>query len=322
MKEIREFASVDLISLFSELHFRGFDQDKVDTALKCLAHVHAVQGYASSEVGGVLAEDIINTYDLEIVQAATELFLEKSMAEGKEVFRVKWGCEEAAKTMEAELWNHASHRWEEFVSQLDGRYLGFFLGGSGGADRIVSNWKLGKELKWFSVEVERQGWKILGIMDDVTQVAWKLDLAYGFRAFGPDGERGPRVLLHERAYELLTAKKILPPQELLRSIRLWRFFSEYDVNSTDFVALMDECGLSLEEVVAQVRRFFDQGLTSQYRDGQYPPYFVNDKKKKEFQSAVRGLLRPMASWLTGGEGADLIAIEPPSQAAEGTAPQS
>ena len=321
MKENGVLAVVDLISLVSELHFRGFDQDRVDSALKCLAHVYAVQGYASEDTGGILAEDVINTYELDIVQAASELFLEKSMDQGKEVFRVRWGCEEAAKTMERELWNHASHRWEEFVSQLDGRYLGFFLGAPGSADRVVSNWKLGKELKWFSVQVPRQGWKILSIMDDVTQVAWKLDLAYGYRPFGPDGAQGPRVLLHQRACELLTAKKILPPQELLRSIRLWKFFSEYDVRSTDIVELMKECDLSLEEVAEQVGRFFEQGLTSQYRDGQYPPYFVNDKKKKEFQLAVRGLLRPMASWLAGGDGAEMVAEEAAPQAVENVTPQ-
>ena len=306
---------MDLLSLVTELHFRGFHQDKVDSALKCLAHVYAVQGYATGD-GGILAEDVINSYDLEVVQAAGDLFLEKSLVHGKEVFRVKWGCEDAAKTMQRELWNHASHRWGEFVSQLDGRYLGFFLG-SGSDDRVTSNWKLGKELKWFSVEVPRQGWKILGVMDDVTQVAWKLDLAFGFRPFGADGAQGPRVLLHERAYELLSAKKVLPPPELIRSIRLWRFFSEYDVSLTDFVTLMKECDLSLDDVAGQVRAFFEQGLTSQYRDGQYPPFFVNDKKKKEFQLAVRALLRPMAAWLAGGDGSELVPAEALPRAIEG-----
>jgi hypothetical protein len=307
---------VDLPSLVTELHLRGFDETKVDSALKCLAHVYAVQGYASAEAGGVLAEDIVNTYDLDVVQAASELFLEKSMLQGREIFRVRWGCEGAAKIMEGELWDHASHRWEEFVTQLDGRYLGFFLPGAGDAERVVTNWKLSRELKWFSVAVPNHGWKILGIMDDLTEVAWKLDLAYGFRPFDTNGVQGPRVLLHDRAYELLAAKRILPPSDLLRSIRLWRFFSEYDLNSTDFVALMKECGLALEEIVAQVKKFFDLGLTSMYRDGQYPPYFVNDKKKKEFQLAVRGLLRPMAAWLAGGDGAELLFAEVPSQTVE------
>ena len=90
------------------------------------------------------------------------------------------------------------------------------------------------------------------MMDDVTEVAWKLDLAFGYRPFGSDGVLGPRVLLHERAYELLSAKRILPPEELIRSIRRWRFFSEYDTQATDFVALMKERGLTLEVVIDQV----------------------------------------------------------------------
>jgi hypothetical protein len=320
MKEVRELCSVDLPSLVTELHLRGFDEIKVDSTLKCLAHVYAVQGYASTDAAGVLAEDIINSYDLDVVLAASELFLEKSMVQGREIFRVRWGCEGAAKIMEGELWDHASHRWEEFVSQLDGRYLGFFLPGPGDAARVVTNWKLSRELKWFSVAVPNHGWKILGIMDDLTEVAWKLDLAYGFRPFSPEGVQGLRVLLHDKAYELLAAKRILPPPELLRSIRLWRFFSEYDLNSTDFVALLNDCGLTLEEIVAQVKKFFDLGLTSMYRDGQYPPYFVNDKKKKEFQLAVRGLLRPMAAWLVGGDGAELAITETPPQTVGSPAP--
>ena len=73
---------------------------------------------------------------------------------------------------------------------------------------------------------------------------------------------------------------------------------------------MKECDLTLEEVVEQVQKFFDLGLTSQYRDGQYPPYFINDKKKKEFQAAVRGLLRLMDMWLSGGMTAE--AESPPA----------
>ena len=307
---------MDLPSLVTELHFRGFDESKVDSALKCLAHVFAVQGHASPDGGGVLAEDMVDNYDLDVIQAASQLFLDKSMVQGREVFRVRWGCEGAAKAMEAELWNHASHRWVEFVSQLDGRYLGFFLPGPEDEGRVVSNWKLGTELKWFSVEVPRQGWKILGIMDDVTEVAWKLDLAFGYRPFGPEGPQGPRVLLHGRAYELLSAKKDPPPPELLRSIRLWRFFSEYDVSSTDFVALMKQCRLSLEEVAGQVGRFFELGLTSQYRSGQYPSYFINDKKNKALAAAGRGLLRPVDMWLSRTDEAHPEAPEavPPSSA--------
>jgi hypothetical protein len=292
---------VDLPTLVTELHFRGFEQERVDSALRCLVHVYAVQDSTSPETGGILAEDIINTYQLEVVQAASQLFLDTSMAYGREVFRVKWGCSDAAKTMEQELWAHSSQRWEEFVSQLNGRYLGFFLPESEEVARVTTNWKLGKEMKWFSLQVPRQGWKILGVMEDITSVAWKLDLAFGFRPFGPDGIQAPRVLLHEKAFDLLKARKVSPPRELIKSIRLWRFFSEYDVQTTDFVALMQECGLSLDDIVEQVRKFFDVNLTSQYREGQYPPYFINDKRKKEFEKAVRDLLLPMDEWLSTPE---------------------
>jgi hypothetical protein len=120
-----------------------------------------------------------------------------------------------------------------------------------------------------------------------------------------------RVLLHEKAYELLRSRIESPPQELIRSIRLWRFFSEYDVHATDSVALMKESGLTLDEVLEQVNKFFDMNLTSQYREAQYPPYFVNDKKRKEFQQAVRDLLRPMDEWLSNGSPrADTLQVIP------------
>ena len=287
----------------SELHLRGFNEEKVDEALRCLVHVHVVQDSAPAEGGGILAEDILNKYDLNVVQAATQLFLDRSMSEGREVFRVRWGCEVAAETMEEQLWAHAASRWEEFVSQLDARYLGFLLPSADGNGRVINNWKLGKELRWFSVEVPSQGWKILGVVDDVSEVAWKLDLAFGYRSYGADGVQGPRILLHRKAYDVLKAKTVRPPDEVLRSIRLWRFFYEYDVQSTDFVALMRDCNLTLEEVVEQVKTFFTSDLTSQYRESQYPPYFINDKKKKEFQQAVRDLLQPMDAWLLRKEAA-------------------
>jgi len=214
---------------------------------------------------------------------------------------VKWGFEAAAQTMEKELWLHSSERWEEFVGQLDDRYLGFFMPTADKGARVVSNWKLGKELKWFSVEVPAKGWKILAMMDDLVEVSWKLDLAFGYRPFGPEGIQAPRVLLHAKAYEFLNSKKVVPPADVIRSVRLWRFFSEYDVEATDFVAVMKECGLTLEETLEQVKKFFDHDLTSQYREGQYPPYFVNDKKRKEFRQAVRDLLNPMDAWLSRTE---------------------
>ncbi len=285
----------------SELHLRGFDQDKVDSALRCLVHVYAVQNSASPGVGGIIAEDIVNTYALDVVQAATELFLEKSMVQGREVFSVKWGCDEAAKVMEQELWDHSAQRWEEFVAQLDDRYLGFFMPNEDGGARIVENWKLSKDLKWFSVAVPNHGWNVLRTIEDLTEVAWQLDLAFGFRPFGQDGVQGKRVLLHERAYESLKGRRATPPEDLRKSIRLWKFFSEYDVQATDFVALMKDCDLTLEDILAQVAKFFAMDLTSQYREGQYPPYFVNEKKKKEFQAAVRDLLTPMDQWLSRRE---------------------
>ena len=282
--------------MVTELHLRGFDVDKVDSALRCLVHVHAVQDYTPADTGGILAEDILDTYDLSVVQAATELFLDRSRAQGRDVFRVRWGCEAAAEAMENQLWSHASERWEEFVAQLDERYLGLIMPMAEDG-RVINDWKLGKELRWFSVEVPRQGWKMLGIMDDISAVAWKLDLAFGYRLFNAEGVKTPRVLLHERAYGLLQRRRVEPPPGLLKSIRLWKFFSDYDVHATDFVALMKDCDLSLDEIVGQVDKFFASSLTSQYREGQYPPYFVNDKKTKEFQLAVRDLLRPMDAWL-------------------------
>jgi len=301
----------------AELHLRGFDQDKVDSSLRCLLHVYAVQDQASAEIAGILAEDILDTYELDVVQVATQLFLDRSMAQGKEVFRVRWGCDSAAKTMEDQLWAHSSQRWEEFVSQVDERYLGLFMPATEGG-RVINNWKLGKELRWFSVEVPRQGWKILGILDDISEVAWKLDLAFGYRPFGTDGVQAPRTLLHQKAYEVLKTRRVEPPKELVKSVRLWRFFSEYDVHATDFVALMRECDLELAEVVDQVGKFFSVDLTSQYREGQYPPYFINDKKRKEFQQAVRELLQPMDAWLLRKEAAK-AAPRLVSESGEGTA---
>ena len=294
----------------SELHLRGFNQDKVDSALRCLVHVYAVQDSNSPETGGILAEDILNKYELDVVQTATQLFLDKSMSEGKEVFRVRWGCEAAAQEMEDQLWSHCSARWEEYVAQVDDRYLGFFLPRNDEGARVVNNWKLGKELRWFSVEVPSQGWKVLGLIEDITAIAWKLDLAFGYRGFGTEGVQAPRILLHRKAFEILNNKKTSPPAEIVKSIRLWRFFSEYDVQSTDFVALMKECDLTLDDVVKQVDTFFASNLTSQYRDGQYPPYFINDKKKKEFQQAVRELLQPMNAWLLRRDAAQPVAQVP------------
>jgi hypothetical protein len=291
---------VDLTSLTTELQIRGFGQEMIDTAFRCLVHVYAVQDFASDN-GGILVEDILNTYPMEVVQAASEIFLEKGGVGEYEIYRVRWGCEEAALTMEGQLWDYTSLRWNEYVSNLNERYLGFFLPPASEIGRVVTTWKLRKDLKWFSIAIPRHGWNILRLIDDLTAIAWKLDLAFGFRPYGPEGVKGEQALLHEQAFEALRQRAVLPPEEYTKGIRLWRFFSEYDANATDFVTLMKESDLALEDVVEQVNRFFDKGLTSRYREGQYPPYFVNDKKKKEFQEAVRGLLTPFDSWLSHKE---------------------
>jgi hypothetical protein len=307
---------VDLPSLVAELQIRGFDQDKVDNAIKCLVHVYEVQD-SNLEAGGILAEDLINVYEPDVVQAASETFLEKTMAQGREVFRVRWGFEDTAKTMDKQLWEHSSERWQEFVSQVDERYLGFILPQDGEGPRVITNWKLSNELKWFSVEIPTYGWRILRMMEDLTEVAWKLDLAFGFRPVGPEGVLGPRVLLHEEAYEALKKRQVSPPEEFRTAIKLWKFFSQYDTESTNFEALMEECGLQISDVVEQSKKFFSMDLTSQYREGQYPPYFINDKKKKEFPVAVRNLLAPVEAWLSHSD----TPAQPQVEAVEVQAPQ-
>jgi len=299
---------------------RGLDQDKVDSALRLLVHVSAVQDQTPSESGGILVEDVVNTYPMEVVQAGADLFLEKVKDQNLEAFRVKWGCDETARMMEKQLWVNAATRWEEYVASMNERYLGFFLPMTYEGARIVTNWKLRKDLKWFSVEVPSHGWNVLRMMDDLTEVAWKLDLAFGYRPFGPDGVQGERVLLHKKAFESLKNKAVLPPEAHRTGIKLWKFFSEYDVEATDFVALMKECELNLDEVIGQVQEFFSKGLTSQYRDGQYPPYFVNEKMKKEFAAEVHALLTPMADWLHEAEVQQLA--EGQSVAAPASAPES
>lgn len=289
---------MDLPSLVAELQIRGLNQSQIDSALRCLVHVYAVQDQTSVEIGGVLVPDILSAYPLEVVQAGSQIFLERLVSHGVEVYRLRWGWQEAAMLMHRQLWENARPRWEEFVEALDGRYLGFLLPLSDEKAIDISLWKLRKDLKWFSVEVPKHGWKVLHFVEDVTQVAWKLDLAFGFRPFGAEGVEGERVVLHKSAHEALMRKAQVPPEEFRLGIRLWRFFTEYDVEATDFVELMKDCGLTLEEVVAQVNRFFGKDLTSRYRDGQYPPYYVNDGRKKELLAEIRSLLYPMDNWLS------------------------
>lgn len=289
---------MDLASLITELQFRGLDQSKVDSALKCFVHIYAVQDVTAPEAGGVLVQDVVSTYPLDVVQAASELFLEKVMTLGAEAYRIKWGYEDAARMMEKQLWDNASLRWEEFMAGLDDRYLGFVLPASYEKARVIEGWKTRKDLKWFSVELPAHGWNVLRMVDDIVAVAWKLDLAFGFRPFGPNGAEGQRVLVHKKAFQRLKDKGVVPPEELRVGINLWKFFSEYRPEESDFVSLMKDCGLTLEEVKRQISAFALKGLTSEFREGQYPPFLVNDKAKKEYQQAVGMLLAPMDLWLS------------------------
>jgi hypothetical protein len=289
--------NVDLASLVTELHFRGLDQAKVDSALRCLVHVYAVQDVTASEAGGVLVQDVVSTYPLEVVQAASDLFLERLKTLGVEVYRVKWGYEDAARSVEKQLWDNASLRWEEFVAGLDDRYLGFVLPSSYEDARVVDHWKVRKDLKWFSVELPAHGWNVLRVIDDVLAVAWKLDLAFGFRPFGPNGVEGQRILVHKRAFQRLKEKGVIPPEELRIGINLWKFFSEFRPEESDFVNLMKDCELTLEEVKRQIASFALKGLTSEFREGQYPPFLVDEKAKKDYLQAVAKLLAPMDAWL-------------------------
>ncbi|MDA4123901.1 MAG: hypothetical protein OK438_00430 [Thaumarchaeota archaeon] len=284
--------------MVTELQFRGLDQSKVDSALRCLVHVYVVQDVTASEAGGVIVQDVISTYPLDVVQAASDLFLERLKTLGVEVYRVKWGYEDAARTMEKQLWDNTSLRWEEFVTGMDDRYLGFVLPASYENARVVDSWKTRKDLKWLSVELPAHGWNVLRMVDDIVAVAWKLDLAFGFRPFGPNGAEGQRILVHKKAFQRLKEEGAIPPEELRIGINLWKFFSEYRQEESDFVTLMKDCGLTIEEVKRQIASFALKGLTSEFREGQYPPFLVNEKAKKEYQQAVRMLLTPMDSWLT------------------------
>lgn len=292
---------MDLASLTTELQIRGLTQEETDKALRCLVHVYAVQDFASDDKAGVLSDDIIANYPSEVVQAATQIFLEMGKSGGHHVYRVKWGFEDCARTMLDQLWDHTSHRWDEYVANVNERYIGFFLAPNSDNGRVISAWGLSRELNWFCDAIPGHGWNVMRIIEDATAVAWETDLAFGFRSFGEEGVGREMALLHERAFEALRRKALAPPEGALIALRLWKFFSEYDVKATDFVALMQDCGLSLEQVVEQVDRFFAKNLSSRYREGQYPPYFVNDKKKKEFKEEVLRLLRPMDAWLSKGE---------------------
>ena len=297
---------MDIKGLVTELQIRGFDQAKIDSALKCLVHVHAVQDFTNDDAGGVLAKDILNSYSLEVAQAASELYFERATVYGQDVFRVKWGYDSATKWLEKQLWLNASDRWEEFVGGLDERYLGFVLPMTYENARVVEFWKTRKDLKWFGVELEGFGWNILRLIDDIIAVGWALDLAFGYRSFGPSGIEGNRTLLHKKAYESLKRRASVPPDSIVTGIKLWKFFSQFEPAETDFVKLMKECDVTIEEVQRQVNALYEKGLTSPYRDSQYPPFLVADKMKKQYQEEVRGLLSPMETWLTRKESAPEI----------------
>jgi hypothetical protein len=288
---------MDIDGLITELQIRGFDQARIDSALRCLVHIHAVEDFTNDDAGGVLVKDVLNSYPFEVSQAASELYFERMMVYGQDVFRVKWGYDAAAKFLERQVWQNASARWEEFVEGLDERYLGFVLPMSYEGARVVELWKTRNDLKWFGVELEGFGWDVLRLIDDIIAVGWALDLAFGYRSFGPGGIEGTRTVLHKKAYESLKKRAVVPSDFIITGIKLWRFFSQFEPSETNVVALLKECGVSLEEVQRQVKSFYEKGLTSPYRESQYPPYLVLDRMKERYQEEVRGLLSPMEKWL-------------------------
>lgn len=297
---------MDIDGLITELQIRGFDEAKIDSALRCLVHVHAVEDFTNDDAGGVLVKDILNAYPFEVTSAASELYFDRMTVYGQDVFRVKWGYDAAAKWLEKQLWQNASARWEEFVDGLNERYLGFTLPMTYERARVVEFWKARDDLKWFGVELEGFGWDILRLIDDIVAVGWTLDLAFGYRSFGPDGIEGNRTLLHKKAYESLKRRAVVPSYFIITGIKLWRFFSQFEPAETDIVKLMKECDVTLEEVQRQVTAFYEKGLTSPYRDSQYPPYVVVDKMRKQYLEEVRGLLSPMEMWLKRKESAPEI----------------
>jgi len=305
---------VDIDGLITELQIRGLDQAKIDSALRCLVHVFAVQDFTNDDAGGVLAKDILSSYPFEVTQAASELYFERMTVYGQDVFRVKWGYEAAARFLEKQLWQNTSTRWQEFVDGVDERFLGFVLPMSYENARVIDFWKTRSDLKWFGIELEGFGWNLLKLIEDIVAIGWALDLAFGYRSFGPGGIEGDRTVLHKKAYDSLKKRAVVPSVSAITAIRLWRFFTQFEPAETDVVKLMGECGVSLEEVQRQVAAFFEKGLTTPYRDSQYPPYMVLDKMKKQYHEGVRGLLGPMEAWLLRKEPAPQVFQGEPAQA--------
>ena len=304
---------MDLEGLITELQIRGFDQQRIDSALRCLVHVYAVQDHTNSDAGGVLVKDILSSYPLEVTQAASELYFERLTVLGHDVYRLKWGYEATARRLEKQLWENASSRWDEFVATLDDRFLGFFLPLSYEEARVVDYWKSRKDLKWFGVQVEGIGWDVLRLIEDVMAVGYAVDLAFGYRPFDAANIESQRTLLHKKAFESLKEKAKVAPEAYRRGIKLWKFFTEFEPAESDVVKLLGECGLSPEEVEVQVGAFHDAGLTTAYRATQYPPFLVVDKRKKDFEVAVRELLSPMEAWLLRGSDLPLSANPVPVQ---------
>ena len=147
------------------------------------------------------------------------------------------------------------------------------------------------------------------MIDDVVAIGWALDLAFGYSRFGPEGIEGQRTVLHKKAYESLRRRAEVPPYQIMTAIKLWKFFSEFEPAESEIVVLMKECGVTLDEVQAQVKAFYEKGLTTPYRDSQYPPYLVVDKMKKRYKEEVRNLLGPMELWLSGREPANMVVAE-------------
>jgi len=297
---------VDISGLITEFRIRGLDQRKIESALKCLVHVQSVQDLTNSEGGGVLVKDVLDFYPLDVTQVASELYLEKLTLWGLDAFRVRWGYDSAARSATRMLWDNASPQWEKFADRLDRRCLGLLLPSSYEGGRVVESWKKSKEAEWLSPEVEGLDKKLLSTLSDVIGVSCSLDLAFGYSTFGQRGIDGRWTVLHESAYDSLKKRAVSPPSSLMAGVKLWRFFSQYVPAESDIVKLMKECGLTIDDVRAQVNSFHEMGLTTRYRESQYPPFLVVEKMKKVYSQAVKHLLDPLKQWM---EGRDLLSAQ-------------
>jgi len=287
---------VDISGLITEFRIRGLDQRKIDSALKCLVYVQSVQDVTNSEGGGVLVKDVLDSYPLEVTQVASELYLEKLALWGFDVFRVRWGYDSAARSAARRLWDGASSSWEKFADGLDGRCLGLLLPSSYEEGRLVESWKHREEAAWLGTEVEGLDKKMLSMVNEVLAAGYSLDLAFGYSSFDQSGVNGRWTLLLRSAYDSLRERAEPLPLALVTGARLWRFFSQYEPAESDIVKLMRECGLTLEDVRAQVNTFYERGLTTRYRESQYPPFLVVEKMKKAYRQAVDSLFNPSKVW--------------------------